>query len=752
MKYFWIGLKIMAVLVMGLFVINNNDLVACGGSGSFTSQTVTCTGSAYFGNRNCSWGTTVESHSCVDGSGAGQSGCGYFLDYYGAHCTSDGYSCNAGYGSVGNWHASTCGYSPPSGGCSGNACCTNAGGTCKDVSGGCNGGSFTSGLCKASGATIKCCILNAGGSGGGARNGRCGSYTTDGTIITADMAANPRNYGIAGWCDSAVNWPVPTLQSDGDYSWKCDGLNGGATANCSASGCSPSNGACGSSNGGTFDSPPGSNCNSGTLEWTDSNGSDGHYDWNCNGNSCGSSASCWAKKNSPPTFSSMILGNASFGAVAAEAGNQNQVCQAAFGGSRTINVTINASDPDGAGDINNIQLMWNNIQFTRTSLSNGVAAFVHTFSAGENNPSANVFYTRITDSVGHDTGWVSTGRSLKVWDCNVPISGSIYDGSAALTCPTTGFSTLADKTKLNFTSLVFIRSGVGVNMTVNSSGNSYGPNSLTWGLDGYVPFFNGDIDLTSQTMSSNTNNCNWVINTTGIDPYSASPSIIANFSGVVDQDPWWQLNGGGINSDSKIIDSVPVTCRDASYCRAALGTNGALVSAPVLQNLGIGQSWSYVGSLANINTNYSYFYNQYFVKGGVGVVSVGKTISSVADLGSDPSNSNVYFINGDLSINGDIKTTNFLMMITSGNVTVSPAVKEVDGILVAKSISAGNTSPSQLVFNGSLFANGVVLSRGYTVKSNNNTKPAVVVNYNPQLIFNLPGKIVKALANWQWGN
>ena len=93
------------------------------------------------------------------------------------------------------------------------------------------------------------------------------------------------------------------------------------------------------------------------------------------------------------------------------------------------------------------------------------------------------------------------------------------------------------------------------------------------------------------------------------------------------------------------------------------------------------------------------------------------------------------------------------MIIVKGDITVAQNVTRVDGILVANNISAIGLNNTRLDFNGSLLAaNNISFTRGYTTKVENNDKAAVVVNYKPGLIFNLPGNLSKILTNFRWGN
>jgi len=489
------------------------------------------------------------------------------------------------------------------------------------------------------------------------------------------------------------------------------------------------------------------------------------------GNCAASSAptSCSVTVNSPPVFQSLVLKNNEYGVVQPQDSINNHICQSIFNGSSTVNVTVSATDPNGVSDISDIQLKWNNITFTRNSLVDGVANFSHTFDSSQYNNGTFVFLVSMTDLAKNTTGWINTNRHFKFWDCKVPISGTIYDGTDGASCPNTGFG-VTNPDALNLKTLVFKQNDIDFTMSIGSDKTSYysdSNNSLIWGSDIAIPYFNratNDIALSSpiliKTLSSSgvsTCSSDYFVNTyTNIDPYATSIGITADFTGTLVQDPWWQANGGGVISNFKIKDQVPVTCNNNDNCKISIG---GLAAAPDVDNKGKSlenaQTWYYANTLAklaNYNTNYDYFYTQYFVKKAVGTVSVGKTITSVNDLGND--SNGIYFINGDLTINGDvINTGDFLMMIVKGSVNVDIGVSQVDGILVANSINASGSSDNQLVFNGSLYASDTInFSRDFTTRLDNNTKPAVVVNYDPKLIFNIPGSIAKVLTNWQWGN
>jgi hypothetical protein len=75
--------------------------------------------------------------------------------------------------------------------------------------------------------------------------------------------------------------------SDGSFNWNCAGTNGGTTAYCAApssEGGTTTGGTCGSANGEIYTSKPTTGlCAAGTSSWVDGTGSDGTYNWRCSG-------------------------------------------------------------------------------------------------------------------------------------------------------------------------------------------------------------------------------------------------------------------------------------------------------------------------------------------------------------------------------------------------------------------------------------------------------------------------------------
>ena len=605
---------------------------------------------------------------------------------------------------------------------------------------------------------------------------RGGTCQTNGGVMPAVGSACTLNTGVAGniqsgYCggqyDAAYRCCVPNNPLPaGDSAWLCRGVYNGSNASCACPAevscpttCHTttvyvSNGDCGTKSC-PSNAPAAGTCPiCRTAASTVPNGSCGTTNCPINCNTTCFGTVC----DSPPTFSSFVLRNINNTDVADEAGN-NHICQSVFTGTAsptTARFVATYTDLQGGIDISNIQLTLGSQTFNPTSLTrsgnNATAIFdITTAQISSTTLQSIIFSASDVDAYTGSVVSSDTGRDFKYWDCNVPISGTAYDGSSTdSSCSDSSFNS---PISIPYTlSMVNVSGGASQNMVVNSPDYS---GSLVWG-DSYIfnPTMGGNnFKLRfNSNIATCTNSLQFIIDSAKVNPYNPTIQFDTDFTSVLNQDPWWQTTNGGAVSNTSVNDRVPVTC---STCKIS---PSGLVSAPGVNNTGRSlesiQAWYYQSANAKLavnNTNYSYFLSQYHDKNSVGTVLDGKTINSINDLGSDANN--IFFVNGNLTINGNIiKTGNFLMIIVNGNVSVTGNATQVDGILIANNITATGTAP-RLTFNGSLYAVGDInFSTRDLGGSANNLNPAVVVNHDPKMIFYLPGSLTKVLTNWQWGN
>jgi len=437
-------------------------------------------------------------------------------------------------------------------------------------------------------------------------------------------------------------------------------------------------------------------------------------------------------------------------------------------------VVIKLRDNDDPPDhITEAQLRWNGriYPLTLTGPVNHIwtSNITIDYALGDNNVNPHDWEVEASDTYV-SSGWLDSGQAWKVWNCQVPTSGTLYDGSAGQACNNTGFTVVADS-KLNFSSLILkdVSGSDDINMNTSLPAN-YGVTNTTYGKD-YLPIFNGgnvgNIDGSIQgtarftrviDLGAGTTNCptSSQFNLENkISAYVTVPQAKIDFSYIRNQEGWFQVWGAGVKAKNNIDSGVPVTMNSILRALSIGGTNAdnGLISSSSFRNINGFNDDSAYGSpndfWTNTNTNdsnvysYQYFYNNFLINNEVGVT--GTTWDEKPSDG-------VYFVNGDLNIDSDfsLASDKFFMAVVKGKISIASTVSRLDGIYVADGgIEALGTSANQLTINGSLYSQSTIrLARSYTNKSANNSSPAVVVNYNPGLIFNMPGKLTRVMSGW----
>lgn len=484
----------------------------------------------------------------------------------------------------------------------------------------------------------------------------------------------------------------------------------------------------------------------------------------CGGN-CIGALTCY-----PPVLSSLTIKNSDQVTVPVDANNRNHIYELLFRSSsvpRRVIFEVEVFDSNGYDNIASVNLRWNGNVYSATYDSGndnfGLYKVTIDFTAGDNNSGTYPIEVNIVDDNGKTTGWISSGREFKVWNGQVEVSGNLYDGSYGQACNTNGF-TYDVESNLNYTSLLYRDTvlGGGISATV-SLPNSYGPNSLTWGQT-YQPVFNVDLSATDRLirvidLGVGTTSCPTTDEFdlgTKVSAYSTSPAADIDFSFVRTQEGWFQVVGAGVKAKNQIGSGVPVTAPVAIRALTlskALADNG-LVSFTSFSNIngfnessgyGLSNNW-WIDRSTNDSTtyNYQYFYNNLYVNRGLGTTGT--------DWISKPSEG-IYYVNGNLTIDSNftLAAGKTLLVVVRGTITISDTVDRVDGILIADGgIIASGSSANQLVINGVLYSKGnIQLSRSYTNKLDNNSSSAVVVSYQPNLIFNLPGTVMRVLSGWK---
>jgi|GEM_PF-1711213 len=121
-----------------------------------------------------------------------------------------------------------------------------------------------------------------------------GTSPTNGQCGSANGTTATSVPGSSSLCSNGAVQNQNTAGSN--YTWNCQGQNGGTNASCSLTLniVTPVNGQCGTSNGGTYQSAPSTNlCNAGGAS---SVSGSGPWNWTCNGTGGGTNSSCSASK------------------------------------------------------------------------------------------------------------------------------------------------------------------------------------------------------------------------------------------------------------------------------------------------------------------------------------------------------------------------------------------------------------------------------------------------------------------------
>lgn len=473
--------------------------------------------------------------------------------------------------------------------------------------------------------------------------------------------------------------------------------------------------------------------------------------------------------NSPPIVTGFDLKNVNNNSVPSEnvagvGSSVNHICDPRFLDSRTIKIGVTAVDVDGLSDVNTIQLRigGNRTYSPDSPVVNGQA----TFTISDLTDST-TFYTIeaiATDQRGASSPMTNSGRLFKMWNCLVPIHGTLYNGSDAvfgtIQCTPTSNDFTNPASELNWTSLRFQYAGEIKNMQVNSPTYTNQANQeLKFGAT-YLYSFNADLAASTPQMripnSSTCRNSLPVDNTT-TNPYSNSPELQVDFSSIIDQEPWFQVTGGGINAVNQIRDSIPITCQHESDCTPAISientsigfNNNGLVYGSSIDygcdncKFGNPNNWGRSANRYSLseNFNYNYFFKDYDDK--FRQVKYYDHNMDFDLIKTDTGGTGVVIVDGDVNINTDNTLTGnqFLMIIAHRNINIYSTVNNISGIFFADgSITAAGESDTQLIINGALYSvySNISLTRGFQTKNFNNSRPAVKINFLPHLIFTIP--------------
>lgn len=527
---------------------------------------------------------------------------------------------------------------------------------------------------------------------------------------------------------------------------------------------------------------------------------------------CLGAASAWSNDGyfnigSAPTITNLVIRNSDDQIVTVDSSGRANSCEEEITTSsrpKEIHVTATVSDLDGWADVQSVSFRWGGsvtvlpMTIVAGSGNTLTATLVIDMSTWTYSSTDRPFQVLATDSFGLNNNWVaaytpssSSVTSFKYWDCRIRVSGTIFDGSGVVqNCSTGDGFTVPVQSKFNFLSIGYTEvapsvSSVPMNVSPPATYTDNGTDFVLWGRD-YQSVFNSEAEGTAQLIrmidrgdaGANKMTCyptnQITMDGSAVNPYSTNPTAQIDHSFIANQEPWFQVVGAGVIAATRLETNVPVTCPlNPATCKAATSVNGALTDGGILSaavvttnsgcdlsgpcKYGETNDWSKETTVLSANDKLSYksIMNRYLGTNGIGTTIDGN--SNMTAVLAASSGAGVVFVNGDLDVdvNNTVPVGNFLMIVVKGSIVFEQNVTKSAGIFIADAgIRTIGSSVDQLVIDGILFSTGTAPTgnirfiRGYDTKSYNNTHPATVVNYRPDFVFNMPGKVYRVLTGW----
>ena len=238
---------------------------------------------------------------------------------------------------------------------------------------------------------------------------------------------------------------------------------------------------------------------------------------------------------------------------------------------------------------------------------------------------------------------------------------------------------------------------------------------------------------------------------------------------VTPPNAWWQVDKGNVHADGGSINSsIPATATKPyliTGIQPGLVSYSGSLSLGDLDVTGISETsndWQAKTSYQGNKTDYGYFKRileddlQAFAvwdgsqPGETGVYSAAGDIST-SGVWNITTKKIVILADGNVTITGNINVDpdGFLAVISSGNITIGPAVTNVEGVYISDGVIDSGASASQLtgegIFTGWL---GIDLRRDFNTIQNNTT-PAERFIYRPDLVRNAYHYLLKPKVSWQ---
>lgn len=221
------------------------------------------------------------------------------------------------------------------------------------------------------------------------------------------------------------------------------------------------------------------------------------------------------------------------------------------------------------------------------------------------------------------------------------------------------------------------------------------------------------------------------------------------------QGPWWQVIDGDVTTNQEIGSDVPDTdvfIDDGSGGYPGVPVYGTSLSVGNISSL----DWN-----ANTNTQnprtFDYSYFEGLIPEGVTsgetyagyewYILSGNTPINLTNFGNRKV---IYFIDGDLTINGNITLNDgvgFVGFFVSGDIIINPIVTSMEGIYLTDQDFTTGQGSSQFHLRGSLTALGnLVLSNQRDLANDSN--PAEIFEFAPDQILLFPQDLMFKRVKW----
>lgn len=237
---------------------------------------------------------------------------------------------------------------------------------------------------------------------------------------------------------------------------------------------------------------------------------------------------------------------------------------------------------------------------------------------------------------------------------------------------------------------------------------------------------------------------------------------------VIPTVPWWQADSGNVHANGgNVSSSITSTATNPYLITGTAGLasyTGTLYTGDGTINETAGSEWHAQTNYQGFQTRYGYFKSILADDpDGIGVWD-----------GSQPENDGVYAATGPINTSGtwnittekivilvggdvgdvtiteniDVDPGGFLGIISSGNITISDSVTNVEGVYVADGMISSGSGAVQLIGKG-IFVSWTDISLGRNLGVDNDFLPAEKFIYRPDLVRNAYRYLLKPKISWQ---